>query len=94
VIREGRMTTQHRWQESYMAAVLETGWTKILERIQAAESEIRERQRVFSENHGGTADERQAIADAIRGMQILRSEAAEWQNRQVSRGDRPRSGTD
>jgi hypothetical protein len=61
VIREDHMTTQYSWQESYLTALLETDWTKMLERIQAVESEIRERQRLFSENHGGTAAERQAM---------------------------------
>ena len=43
------------------------------ERIQAAESEIRERQRVISEDHGGTAEEREAIANALRGVQVLQN---------------------
>jgi hypothetical protein len=37
-----------------MAALLETDWTKMQERLQAAEAEIRERQRVLSEDHHGT----------------------------------------
>ena len=78
------MTTDYNWQESYLAAMLETDWTKMLERLHAAEADIRDRQRVLSEDHGGTAEERQAIVDAINGMNMLRREAAESKNRQVS----------
>jgi hypothetical protein len=39
--------TKYRWQGSYQAAVLETDWTKMLERIQTAESEIHKRRLVF-----------------------------------------------
>jgi hypothetical protein len=66
------------WQELYMAAVLETDWTKMEERIEAAELAIHARQRVFSEDHGGTPTERQAIADAMSSLSVLRKEAASW----------------
>jgi hypothetical protein len=46
------VTTAHGWHESYRAAVLETDWTEMQERIQAAEFAIRERQRELSENPG------------------------------------------
>ena len=67
------MGTLYSWHEAYKAALLEIDWTKIPERIQAAESEIRERQRVISEDHGGTAEEREAIANALRGVQVLQN---------------------
>jgi hypothetical protein len=41
----------HTWYESYKAAILETDWTKMQERLQAAEREIHERQRVLSLDH-------------------------------------------
>lgn len=72
------------WQEAYRAAILETDWTQMRERLHIAESEIRKRQHVFSMDHGGTPQERQEIADALRGMESLRIEVAEWQNPQVS----------
>jgi hypothetical protein len=78
------MTMTYSWHESYKAALVETDWTKMRDRIQIAEAEIRERQRVLSEDHGGTTEERQAIEDAINGMTVLRREAAEWQNRRAS----------
>jgi len=72
------MMFTYTWHESYLSAVLETDWTKMHERIQAAESAIDERQRVLSLDHGGTAQERQAIADAINGLKALRTEASHW----------------
>jgi hypothetical protein len=71
------------WYGSYNAAILETDWTKIQERLQAAEREIHERQRVLSLDHGGTPEERHAIADALHGIAHLKIEAIEWQKRQV-----------
>ena len=38
--REIRVPTSYSWQESYQAALLETDWTKMQERVQTAESEI------------------------------------------------------
>ena len=67
-----------------MAALFETDWAKMRERLPAAEAELRERQRVLSEDHGGTAEERQAIADAISGMKMLRKEVDDRQMRQSS----------
>jgi len=81
-IREVQMTTQYSWLESYMTALLETDWKKMRERMHAAEAEIGERQRVLSEDHGGWAEERQAIVDAINSMNALRSVATDWKNRQ------------
>ena len=77
------VTTEYIWHDAYKTAILETDWTKMQERLQAAESEISKRQHVLSMDHGGTPEERQAIADASKGMKSLRAEVAEWQNRQV-----------
>jgi len=52
------------------------------ERLQAAEAQIRERQRILSEDHGGTVQERQAIVDAINGMTMLHRDVADWQRQQ------------
>jgi hypothetical protein len=72
------------WYESYRAAILETDWAKMRQLIEAAELEIHERQRVLSLDHGGTPEERQAIADALHGITHLKTEASEWQKRQTS----------
>lgn len=72
------------WYESYKAVVLETDWTKIPERIQWAESKINDRRCVLSQDHGGTPEERQAIANALNAMHTLRTEVADWQSRQAA----------
>jgi hypothetical protein len=50
------------------------------ERIESAKSEIEVRLLVLPMNHGGTTEERQAIADALDGMKVLLREATEWKN--------------
>ena len=72
------------WQDKYRAAVLETDWGKIQSRIDAAEYTIQERQRVLSEDHGGTPQERHVIAEALRGLNCLRKEVTEWRDRQAA----------
>jgi hypothetical protein len=67
------------WYESYRAAILETDWTKMQERLRSAELEIHQRQHILSLDHGGTPEERQAIANALNGVKGLRIESAAWQ---------------
>jgi hypothetical protein len=78
------------WHESYKAAILETDWTKMQERLQAAEREMHERQRVLSLDHGGTPEERQAIADALHGITHLKTEVRDWEKREIPQEGRPR----
>ena len=75
----------HTWYEAYKAAILETDWTQMQERLKAAEREIHERQYVLSLDHGGTPEERQAIDDALHGLTHLKTEISEWQKRQIPR---------
>jgi hypothetical protein len=72
------------WQDLYLAALLEIDWTKIEERAQAAQSEIQKRQLVLG--HGGTLEERHALASAISGLTVLRKDAASWLERNSDRG--------
>jgi hypothetical protein len=81
------MTATYSWYESYRAAVLETDWTKMPERIKAAKSQVHERQRMLSEDHGGTAEERHAIALALVSLKALHIDANEWRKNQVSKGE-------
>jgi hypothetical protein len=83
-LRLDGVTMSYVWYESYRAVVLETDWTRMHDRIQSAECQIHGRQRVLSEDHGGTPQERQAIANALNGMRTLRTEVADWQSRQAS----------
>jgi hypothetical protein len=63
------MTSTYNWHESYRAALLETEWTKMRQRIQVAESTINQRQ------------ERKAIDAAIHDLKVLRKETPEWLDR-------------
>ena len=71
----------NQWRELYKAALLETDWAKIEERIQAADSAISEKLHEFSLNHGGTPEENQAIRDAVSGLTMLRREVAAWKRK-------------
>ena len=61
---------QYDWFESYQAAVLETEWTKMEERVQTAESAIHKRRLVLSQDHGGTEQERRALIDAVNALRF------------------------
>lgn len=71
--------TKYGWQELYATALVETDWSKIGGKIQAAENGIRARLDEFSMNHGGTPEENQAIDDALNGLNVLRKEVTAWQ---------------
>src|SRR6478736_9808897 len=68
----------YKWHELYKAALLETDWSKIEERIQAAESAIQNRKRECALDPAGTQEENRALADAITSLGVLRSEVASW----------------
>jgi len=76
------MIATHKWFEPYKAALLETDWSKMPERIQAAEAALSQRKHEFELNHGGTTEENQAIADAMRGLTVLRNDAVKWSEKQ------------
>jgi hypothetical protein len=76
------MTETYKWHEVYKAALLETDWTKMEERIQAAEAALHDRRREFALNHGGTPEENRAIEDALNGLSVLRNDVAAWQGSQ------------
>jgi hypothetical protein len=69
---EIKVPTSYIWQESYQAALLETDWTKMQERVQTAESAIHQRRLVLSQDHGGTDEERAALVNAMGGLRVLR----------------------
>ena len=71
------------WQHVYHQALVETDWTKIEERIHAAEVVMNERLREFSVNGGGSPEENQAVIDAINALKILRREVADWRARRA-----------
>ncbi|MGH9503248.1 MAG: hypothetical protein ACRD20_10400 [Terriglobales bacterium] len=72
------MSTTYKWYDVYKAALLETDWSKMENRIGDAEAAIQNRKREFDLNHGGTPEENQALADAIHSLGALRIESAAW----------------
>jgi hypothetical protein len=69
----------YSWYKCYKAAILETDWTTMSERLRSAELQIFERQRILFLDHGGSLEERQAIADALRGIGQIRTDVSDWQ---------------
>jgi hypothetical protein len=67
------------WEKHYKTAILETDWSKMEERLHAADLAIKARLYEFSQNHGGTPEENRAIGDALKALTVLRHEFAEWQ---------------
>ena len=57
--REIRVPISYSWHDSYKAALLETNWTRMVELVQAAESEIHKRRLELSIDHHGTQEERE-----------------------------------
>jgi hypothetical protein len=67
------------WYKTYKAAILETDWTTMPQRLRSAELEIVERQRILCLDHGGSPEERQSIVDALRGISQIRTDVSDWQ---------------
>src|ERR1700737_326386 len=68
------MKADYVWKELYKAAVLETDDEKLHKRIQEAMNAINARTHKLQSDHGGASDERQAISDALAGLNVLRAE--------------------
>jgi len=75
------MTTEYGWFNLYEAAVLETDWSKIEERIQVTENGIKARLNEFTVHHSGTSEEIQAIEHALNALKVLRKEVAAGRDR-------------
>jgi hypothetical protein len=74
----------NEWEKLYQDAILETDWSKIEERIHAADSAISAQLHQFSLNHGGTPEENQRIKDALSGLSVLRREVVAWKSKTAS----------
>lgn len=64
--------TKSAWFERYKAAVFETDREKASRLIAEAEYAIHERQHTLSVGHQGSLAERDALANALSGLQALR----------------------
>jgi len=79
---EFKLTPRFGWQDSYHAALLETDWTRMVDLVQVAESEIHKRRLELSKDHNGTQEEREAVVNAFNELRGLRMDAAAWRERQ------------
>jgi hypothetical protein len=68
------MKTHYVWEESYEAAMLGTDDKNLPNLLQAAKAAIDNRLHDLQADHGGTPEERQAITDALGGLNVLRRE--------------------
>ena len=65
----------YSWSEPYRSALCETDGPKLKERLLLAEQQMVARLRILAQDHGGTDEERSAIADALKNIQKLRAQA-------------------
>jgi hypothetical protein len=79
------MTTGKTWQDLYKHALLETDWSKVDERILAAESAMTARLYEFS-RIGGTLKENDAITNALQALRVLRKDSTTWHESQSKIG--------
>ena len=76
--------TEYKWHEVYKAALLETDRSKMEERINVAEAALHARTHEFDLDHGGEPEENLAIEGALRGLRVLRDDAASWREKRAS----------
>lgn len=62
------------WKSEYQAAMLELDRRSLPQRIASARNAIAKRLEILAQDHFGTPEERQAIADALNGLGTLERE--------------------
>ena len=65
------MESNYPWQKVYEAAITETKFEKLQILVREAKSAIDARLRELQMDHGGTPGEREAITDALVGLNVL-----------------------
>ena len=83
------MNAEQTWHQLYQAAALETDWSKMEDRIQAAETAIKHRMQELNLDHGGTPEENLAVLATLQKLNGLRGELALWRERKDGSGTRP-----
>jgi hypothetical protein len=68
------MKADHIWEELYKAAFLEADDRKLPNRLRVAKAAIDARLHEMQLDHGGTSEERHAIADALANLNVIRRE--------------------
>lgn len=70
------MPAMYSWQRQYEEALVETDPRRLARLIRAAEVQIDARVEELRLKRDGTRDEKEAIAEALAGLNILRKEIA------------------
>jgi hypothetical protein len=68
------MKADYAWQELYGAAVLETDDGKLAKRLPVVKAGVDTRLQELQMDHQVTREERQAISDALTGLDVLRKD--------------------
>jgi hypothetical protein len=66
------------WEKLYRAAIIEPAPSKLLQRVEVAETAIVERSRRLSKSRTNSGKEQEAITRALHILSILRAKAREW----------------
>jgi len=66
------MRARYVWEGLYEAAILETDDEKLPQRVRATKAAIDVRLQEMQLDHGGSPEERRALADALAGLIVLR----------------------
>jgi hypothetical protein len=69
------MTLTLDWQRLYEAAILEIDRSRLPGLIELAQAAIDARIEILAADHQGTPEERQALADALSGLRVLKMES-------------------
>jgi hypothetical protein len=72
------MNNEPTWQEFYKLAVLETDWSKMEDRIRAAETALEQRMLAANLDHGGVPEENLEVLATLQRLNGLRGELARW----------------
>lgn len=70
------MPNVYGWQRFYQQAILETDRKRLPRLIQSAQAAIDARIEQLGADHDGSSGEREAIANALAGLRVLRDEVA------------------
>lgn len=69
------MSPPYGWQRLYEDAILETDRARLPVLIRAAHAAIDARMEQLKDDHHASAEEQQAIGDAIAGLRVLKRES-------------------
>ena len=81
------MNAEQTWQKVYLVAALETDWSKMEDRIRAAETAIEQRVQELNLDHGGTPEENLAILATVQKLIAIRGDLARWSESKQPRSD-------